>query len=268
MIKFICFGSGSSGNCYYLNCQGHGLLIDVGIGIRTFKKYYKNYGLSFGQLNAILVTHEHTDHVKAVGMVSDEWHLPVLATAGVHVGMQNNLRMTRKVAAERRQIIEYGVTTHIGPFSITSFAVPHDSSSNTGYKIEAEGQTFVLMTDAGSVTEDMRQAVSQADYLVLEANYEPALLDSGPYPLYLRRRIKAATGHMPNDEAGILLAESAESKLKRVWLCHLSEDNNRPTVALNTVTAKYCEVSGRETLPFRLEVLNRRIPTGIFELGE
>lgn len=266
MLKMICFGSGSSGNCFYLTADKQGLLIDAGVGIRNFKRFYKNYGLSFGALQALLVTHEHTDHVKAAGICSDEWHLPVLALPEVHAGIDRNLRVTRKVQPRYRHDLVLGEVYEVGVFEITAFAVPHDSAGHVGYKIRVGDVCYVHITDAGSVTEPMREAVREADYLTLEANYEPALLEAGPYPLYLRRRIMADRGHLANDEAGRLLADCASSRLKRVWLCHLSAENNSPQAALTSVTRTYLTTTGRAGLPFKIDVLNRVVPTGLFDL--
>lgn len=266
MIKMICFGSGSSGNCFYLNAEGQGLLIDAGVGIRQFKRYYKNYGLNFAQIQALLITHEHTDHVKAAGLCSDEWRLPVLALPEVHAGIDRNLRITRKIKPEWRKDIELGHTYEVGPFQITAFAVPHDSAGNVGYKIVVGDVCYVHITDAGSITEAMRTAITEANYLTLEANYETALLEAGPYPYHLRKRIMADRGHMANDHAGTLLGQCASPHLKRVWLCHLSADNNSPQAALATVTRTYLQTTGAPALPFQLDVLNRVSPTGVFEL--
>lgn len=266
MIKLICFGSGSSGNCFYLHAEGQGILIDAGVGIRHFKRYYSNYGLNFAQLQALFITHEHTDHVKAAGLCSDTWKMPVYALPEVHAGIDRNLRVTRKVQPHLRHDLTLGEVYEVGAFRITPFAVPHDSAGHVGYKVVVGEVCYVHITDAGSVTEDMRQAIAEADYLTLEANYEPALLEAGPYPLHLRRRIMADRGHMANDMAGLLLAECASPRLKRVWLCHLSAENNSPQAALATVTATYLHHTATTSLPFQIDTLNRVSPTGLFEL--
>ena len=264
MVKFISFGSGSSGNCYYLNCNGYGLLIDAGVGIRVFKKLYKDYGLSFNEINALLITHDHYDHVKAVGAVSHNFKVSVYATAAVHGGIQRNYKVHRKVDAEFRQSISHGEAMQFGPFCVTAFAVPHDSSGNTGYFIEADGVRFALITDAGCITDSIRHYVAKANYLVVEANYEDSMLEQGSYPQNLRNRIRSPKGHLANHETGELLAGSATADLRRVWLCHLSEENNTPAVALATVAGRIKESAGE--VHYTIEALNRRSPSGIYEL--
>ena len=135
-MKFICFGSGSSGNCYYLESRGTAILIDLGIGIRAFKRYMSNYGLTIPKIAAIIVTHDHTDHIKAVGPMAITYRTPVYASQRVHEGIDRNRFMTKKIPAELRVLTELNTPFEVGNFRITPFAVPHDSSDNNGYFIE------------------------------------------------------------------------------------------------------------------------------------
>ena len=135
-MKFICFGSGSSGNCYYLESRGTAILIDLGIGIRAFKRYMSNYGLTIPKIAAIIVTHDHTDHIKAVGPMAITYRTPVYASQRVHEGIDRNRFMTKKIPAELRELTELNTPFEVGNFRITPFAVPHDSSDNNGYFIE------------------------------------------------------------------------------------------------------------------------------------
>ena len=151
MVKFISFGSGSSGNCYFLFTERDGLLIDVGVGIRTLKKNFKDYGLHLSQIHQVLITHDHADHIKSVGSLSYDFQLPVYATALVHRGIDRTYCVQRKVSADLRRIVEPGVQIQIGDFAVTPFSVPHDSSDNVGYFLEAEGISFCVITDAGMV---------------------------------------------------------------------------------------------------------------------
>jgi phosphoribosyl 1,2-cyclic phosphodiesterase len=266
MLKFISFGSGSSGNCYYLYTDTDGLLIDLGVGIRTLKKYFKEYGLSLAKVHHILITHDHADHIKSVGSLSYEYHLPVYATDSVHKGIDRNYCVQRKVSAEKRVIITPGETRQIGDFTVTPFNVPHDSSDNVGYQIVAEGITFVIITDAGYVTDEMAEHIGQADYLVIEANHDVEMLQGGPYPQHLKTRIMSNTGHLSNANCGEAIAQHMSEHLRHVWLCHLSEENNHPELARKTVESvlrSYGIVAGKD---FELEVLKRTVPTGVFEL--
>ena len=162
MLKFISFGSGSSGNCYYLGTATDGLIIDIGVGIRTLKKHCKDYGIQLSSVHHVLITHDHADHIKSVGSFSHEYKVPVYATSKVHNGIDHNYCITRKVASERKIEIVPGQRFQLGDFSVLPFIVPHDASENVGYEIQAEGITFVIITDVGSITDDIKEQIGRA----------------------------------------------------------------------------------------------------------
>ena len=230
-MKFLPIGSGSCGNCYYLESSGTAILIDLGLGIRIFKRHIQDYGLALPRIKAVLVTHDHTDHIKAVGALSTELHLPVYTSQGVHEGIARNRFVTKKVQAEQKRILQQGETQEIGPFSVTPFAVPHDSADNNGYLIRFGEHTLCLITDAGEVTEEMGRYLAQAENIIIEANYDPKMLENGPYPWHLKHRIISENGHLCNSAAGDALRQYSPNGLRRVWLCHLSEENNHPELA-------------------------------------
>lgn len=286
-MKFLCLGSGSCGNCYYLESGGTALLIDLGIGIRAFKKHAKDYGLRLPDIKALLVTHDHTDHVKAVGPLSIEQHLPVYASEGVHVGIQRNRFMTKKIPEDLKRITQLDTPFDIGPFRITPFQVVHDSNDNNGYFIEVtqpEPQedlfdaaaalgnddassaplTLCLITDCGTFTDNLIPYIQRARYLIIEANYDSAMLANGPYPPYLKKRIASGRGHLDNAICASRLRQVLTPATRHIWLCHLSEENNHPEIALKTVQGALNE------LPFdpkpALETLRRRAPSGFVTL--
>ena len=266
MLNFISFGSGSSGNCYLLYTEKDALLIDLGIGTRALRKYFREYGLPLARVKHILVTHDHADHVKSVGKISHDLELPVIATVDVHKGIDRNYCVRSKVPASLVKYIEKDVPVQLGDFLVTAFNVPHDSSDNVGYRIEYQGIIFCIMTDVGYLTDEMRPMISEANYLVLEANYDVEMLKAGPYPEYLKTRIMSEGGHLSNNECGKALAENVSPNLRHVWLCHLSEENNHPELARKTVEQilrSYGIVAGKD---FQLDVLKRKTPTGIFRL--
>ena len=266
MLRFISFGSGSSGNCYLLTTPTDGLLIDIGVGLRSLKKNFRDYGLSFSQVHHVLVTHDHADHIKSVGSFSKDQHVPVYTTKVVHEGITKNYCVQQKVPSDYVNDVEKGTSFTIGDFMITSFGVQHDSSDNVGYMVEAEGTAFCVITDAGYVTDEMKEYISKADYLVIEANHDVEMVKNGPYPAFLKERILSHTGHLSNVECGEALVENMSEHLKHVWLCHLSEENNHPELARKTVEAilrSHGIVAGAD---LQLEVLKRKSPTGIFDL--
>lgn len=267
MVKFISFGSGSSGNCYFIYTATDGIMIDAGVGVRTLKKYFRDYGLSLSQICRLLITHDHADHIKCVGSISYSLHLPVFATELVHQGIERNYCVTRKVNPADRHFLAAGQTVSLGEFLITPFHVPHDSTDNVGYMIEAEGVVFTIITDAGCVTEEMALYIQKAHYLVIEANHDREMLMSGPYPWLLKQRITSGTGHLSNEACGEAVARNMGEHLRHVWLCHLSEENNHPELARKTVESTLRSYGIAVGKDLQLEVLKRTTPTGIFELS-
>ena len=266
-MKFISFGSGSSGNCYLLTTPNDALLIDLGVGLRGLKKDFREYGFSLSAVHHVLITHDHADHIKSVGSFSHDYNIPVYATREVHVGINRNYCITQKISADLARVIEKGKTQQIGDFTVTAFGVPHDSSDNVGYFIETEGANFCVITDAGCVTDEMAQYIGRAQHLVIEANHDLEMLEHGPYPQHLKVRIHSKTGHLSNVDCAEAIACNMSEDLRHVWLCHLSEENNHPELARKTVESilrSYGVVAGKD---FALEVLKRTMPTGIFELG-
>ncbi|MDY6206385.1 MAG: MBL fold metallo-hydrolase [Prevotella sp.] len=266
MLKFISFGSGSSGNCYYIFTENNGLLIDVGIGTRTLKKHFQAYGLSLNSVRQILITHDHADHIKSVGSISCKYKLPVFATEKVHNGIVNNYCVSRKLQSEHVKHISGEVPLQIGDFQIIPFLVPHDSSENVGYRIEYNNIVLCLMTDVGHITEEMKVHIAQANYLIIEANYDEEMLRSGSYPQKLKDRISNGKGHLSNNECGMALAQYATSNLKHVWLCHLSEENNHPELAKKSIEQTLRNHGIIAGVDFHLDVLKRKSPSGLFEL--
>lgn len=266
MLHFISFGSGSSGNCYYLFNETDSLMIDVGVGIRTLKKHFRDYGLSLDDIQNVLITHNHADHIKSVGSISSKFDIDVYATARVHEGIRTNYYVKCKPASNHVKVLKKGVQTTIGAFKVTPFEVPHDSLDNVGYLITYEDLNFVIITDAGHVTDEMATYIAVADYLVMEANHDEQMLRNGPYPQVLKERIIGPNGHLSNKACGESLATMAGTRLKHVWLCHLSEENNNPEIARETVERvlrSYGIVTG---VDFELDVLDRKTPMGIYDL--
>ena len=265
-MQFISFSSGSSGNCYLLRSDGGMILIDAGLSPRKVKQYFSNYGLSVSDVDAILITHDHTDHIKGAGLLAEECRCPVYTTQAVHEGMGRNYCMTHKVPASQRYFVEKEVPFRLGDFTVTPFDVPHDSSDCVGYEIQCGDAVFTLITDVGHVTDRISKAVSRANYLVLEANHDLAMLKMGPYPAYLKGRISGERGHLSNEVGARLVAESATPALHHLWLCHLSEENNHPELARKTYEQVLSEYGIKGGVDFSLTVLKRLVPSEMYDL--
>lgn len=262
--RLLSLSSGSSGNCYYFGTSTHGILIDAGIGFRTIKKYLREYGIAIETIVGILVTHDHGDHIKTIGYLGSKMNIPIYATEAVHQGIERSRYVVEKLYGSQR-IIEKETPFEIQNFRITAFDVPHDSIENVGYQIECEGNTIVLATDVGRVTDSIVSYAKTADHLIIEANYDMEMLQGGSYPAYLKSRITCGTGHLSNTICGDLIASVFTPKLKEVWLCHLSSDNNHPELAYKTVEQILQQsgiVAGKDLI---LKTLSRGKPSGLRE---
>jgi phosphoribosyl 1,2-cyclic phosphodiesterase len=265
MLRFISFGSGSSGNCYLLECDGARFLVDSGIGIRRLLHYLRQYAVSPESIQAILLTHDHLDHTRSAECLAAKYDIPIYATALTWQGIMNNPAIPKKSKPELRHAILKNQTYDICKCHITPFEVPHDSQDCAGYFIAQGTCTLCIVTDCGQLTPTIDQYISQAHNLVLEANYDPQMLREGPYPYQLKKRISSAHGHLSNLEAAQIISAHA-SHLAKVWLCHLSEHNNTPQIALEIVEnlLQQSDISSSD-LP-EVHVLKRTEPSVFFDL--
>lgn len=271
MLKFLSLSSGSSGNCYYLGNDQHAILIDAGIPVRVIQKILRENGLSFGKVMALLVTHDHTDHIRSAGSLGELYHIPVYSTKAVHGGMERNYGMAKKLTSASRRIIEREVPFYIPgtQFRITAFTVPHDSTDNVGYYIEyGEGDSqvrFCLATDVGYVTPDIRRFLSLADHVVMESNHDVDMLMNGPYPAYLKKRVRGEGGHLSNKECAELIHDIYHHGLRHLFLCHLSAENNDPDLAYRTAAKALQSEGVRVGDDVVLSVLLRNSPSLVYD---
>lgn len=264
-LRFLSLASGSSGNCYYLGNREYGILIDAGIGVRTIKKALKEKDIPFESIIALFITHDHADHIKSAGVLGEKYFLPVYTTEEIHVGMNKNYSMTEKIYQSKRVLCK-DKTLELRDFAITAFEVPHDGTDNVGYFIEYKGKRFVFATDLGHIPREVAGYLAQANYLVLEANYDTEMLKNGRYSPYLKQRVAGDNGHMSNCDTAEFLASVYDKKLEYVFLCHLSQDNNHPELAFKTVEYRLGQDSIKVGKDLHLAVLKRTTPSELYEL--
>lgn len=263
-IKFISLASGSSGNCYYIGTETCGILIDAGIAARTIRKTLKEVGIGMETIYGVFVTHDHADHIKAVGTLGEKLHIPVYATAEIHAGIHKSYCVTDKLCASVRYL-EKNRPLQFHDFLIEAFEVPHDGTDNVGYSVQVGEKVFVFVTDLGEITPEAAGYIRRADYLVLEANYDEEMLRTGKYPFHLKERIASRTGHLSNQATAGFLAENFTGRLKYIWLCHLSRDNNHPELACKTVEWKLREKGVIVGKDVQLCALKRTTPSELYE---
>ena len=262
-LIFRCFASGSSGNCYYLGTRRQGILIDAGISARSIQKCLREMGLDFQNIMGVLVTHDHADHIRAVGTLGERVKLPIYTTQEIHEGIDRNYGVREKLRGSSRRYFNKGEEWELFGMRINTFGIEHDSTDCLGYCIDYLGQRFVLMTDCGSVNEEMEAYIRTANHLVIEANHDEHMLLNGPYPTYLKER-----GHQSNDVCGELLERNWHPDLRNVWLCHLSLENNDPDIAFNTVASYLEEIEIIPGQDIFLKALDRTTPSPVYFLND
>ena len=264
-LSFLSLASGSSGNCYYLGTSDYGILIDAGINIRAIKKTLKDKEIDFEKIVAVLITHDHADHIKTVGCLGEKYHIPIYSTELIHDGIDRS-RFVEETLFQSRRIIKKEVPFIIRDFRIEAFEVPHDSSDSVGYFIQYGNHRFVIATDVGYITDTVARYLCMANHLVLESNYDEEMLRFGNYPDFLKERVSSNTGHLSNKDVAEFLATNYSPEWKNIWLCHLSRENNHPELAFKTVDIRLMQEGIRTGKDLNVNVLKRMTPSEVFDL--
>jgi len=227
MTKVCVLASGSKGNAIYVSNEKSALLVDAGLSAIEIERRLRSRDINPDSLDAIVVSHEHTDHVQSVGVLSRRFRLPVyineptLSAARARLGSLHEIRRFHR-----------GTAFHIGSLSIHPFAVCHDAADPVGFTIEDGGAKIGIATDLGVATRLVSHHLKGCCLMVLEANHDPKMLEQGPYPWELKQRIRGRLGHLSNEASRDLLAEVLNRQLEHVVVAHMSETNNRPDRAL------------------------------------
>jgi phosphoribosyl 1,2-cyclic phosphodiesterase len=248
-MQIISFASGSTGNCTLVSTGNTHILIDVGISMRRIKTSLSGIGLDMRELSGILITHEHTDHVSGLAMMTKYYNIPVYAPRTV----ANHLRWSIAGVDECIREIKVGEPFSICKADVRAFATPHDTPESVGYRIEAD-VSFGFCTDLGHVTDEVLCGLCGVDAVVIEANHDVEMLRCGQYPYYLKRRILSDNGHLSNDSSGELAVHIAKSGARQIMLGHLSRENNRPELARTAVADALAAAGFKAGIDLTLEV--------------
>jgi phosphoribosyl 1,2-cyclic phosphodiesterase len=249
-IRVTSLASGSSGNALLIQADDAALLIDCGLPQRAIERHLGHAGLRPADLTAILLTHEHGDHVLSAGPLARRHGIPIVANAATAAALGGALS-----GVERLNLAVSG-TIALGPFDVRSFAVPHDAAAPVGYCIQAAGWCVGVAIDLGSWDDGVVESLRAADLVVLEANHDRERLRLAPYDWAVKQRIYSRLGHLDNMEAGALLARlGADGRRRTAWLAHLSERANSPQIATNIVSSV---LSMAQVACFDIHALPRR----------
>ncbi len=227
MSFYYSVASGSSGNCAVWRTDTT-VLIDLGVSVRALTRALREIGLEMRDISAVLLTHEHTDHIKGLATFVKKYDIPVYATFGTAAAILHQLPRAQK----NLRTFSGGERFTIGTLQVRSMPIPHDAAEPVAYRIDGGGHRLGYVTDLGFLPDDIVRTISGCDTIVLESNHDVDMLRTGPYPMYLKQRIRGPRGHLSNgdcaDSAGALVRAGA----RRLILAHLSEKNNTPLSAL------------------------------------
>ncbi|HEX3028814.1 MAG TPA: MBL fold metallo-hydrolase [Clostridia bacterium] len=232
MIKFCSLFSGSSGNSLYISDNKTNVLIDAGLSGKRIIEALHSIGEKPSELSAILVTHEHSDHTRGVGIVSRKFDIPIYANENTWRAMELELG---PLGAENKMLFETGKEFNIGDIKVKPFAIPHDAAEPVGFNFFISDRKITTATDIGHITRPLLECLEMSDLLLLESNHDIEMLKVGPYPWHLKKRIMGDHGHLSNEMAGKVITYMAEKGTKKFLLGHLSKENNFPELAYRTV---------------------------------
>ena len=255
--------SGSSGNCTYVGTEDEGVIIDCGVSATAALGELARAQIDARAVKAILVTHEHTDHIGGVGVLARKLQVPIYATRGTWEGMG---KRAGKLSETQKRVIATGEDFYIGSLNVSAFDTPHDCLEPCGFVLNMHGLTAAVATDMGYIRDSWLSAVKGADTVLLEADYDEDMLMAGSYPYELKRRILGRKGHLSNEDAGKAAIELINAGAQRVILGHLSKNNNFPELARETCAGILMEQGIRAGRDVMLDVARRDGLTGVYQL--
>jgi phosphoribosyl 1,2-cyclic phosphodiesterase len=253
-LRVKCLASGSSANAILIESAAATLLVDAGLSARQLQALMQKHSIYHSPLIGILITHEHSDHIAGADVLARQSGAALVATSGTMSGIRLGARVDRRPVAS-------GSTLTLGPFEIHAFPVPHDAADPVGYKIIFGRWRVGLATDLGHCSRHVHDALRDTQLTIIESNHDRGRLAANPgYPALLKKRIAGDRGHLANEQTAELLQDLADTDHDRwVWLAHLSEENNRPSIALAAMRRHFGLL--RRTLPFELQVAERDKPS-------
>ncbi len=262
-LNFCSLSSGSSGNCYYLGNEFHGILIDAGISGMAIRKTLKKLGISMQTIMGVLITHNHTDHVKGLYQLTKKSYLPAFTTRKIWKSM---LSPSNPISTDCIREISLQQKFHISGFDIEAFPVFHDAPETIGFHVCAGDKKITIVTDLGHICDTAAPYIKSANLLVIESNYDEQMLMEGDYPPYLKTRIQSDYGHLGNHQTSAFLADNLSDHLSHICLAHLSKNNNTPERALDTLKQTFLNRGISLNGKPQISILNRNMPSDMINL--
>ena len=233
-MRMCSIASGSSGNCIYVGSDNTHLLVDTGISKKRIEEGLKALDIKGDELDGILITHEHSDHIQGLGVFSRKYEVPIYATPGTIEGILSYSGLGKMPDGLLHPVHTDEAFT-LGDVTVNPFAISHDANEPAGYRMECDGKSVAVATDLGKYDEYIVERLKNLDAVLLEANHDIHMLEVGGYPYYLKQRILGDKGHLSNELSGRLLCDILHDNLKHIVLGHLSKENNYAKLAYETV---------------------------------
>lgn len=233
-MRLCSIASGSSGNCIYVGSENTHLLVDTGISKKKIEEGLQSIDIKGEELDGILITHEHADHIQGLGVFSRRYQIPIYATPGTLRGIKE-YKSLGKVSEELYHEIYIDTDFELGDIRIHPFSISHDANEPSGYRFEQGEKRIAVATDLGKYDEYTVENLKNLNAVLLESNHDLHMLEVGPYPYYLKQRVMGDRGHLSNELSGRLLCDILHDNLKNVVLGHLSRENNYAELAYETV---------------------------------
>ena len=233
-MRFVSIASGSSGNCIYVGTDQTHILVDVGISAKRIEQGLFEVGLKPSELSAVCITHEHSDHIRGLGVLARKYQIPIYGTAGTLKEIKK-IKSLGEYPEELFHPVLPDVDFAVGDLTVKPFHIDHDAADPVAYRIQTDLKAVAVATDLGVYTDYTIEHLKGLDVLLLEANHDIHMLQVGAYPYPLKQRISGELGHLSNETAGKLLCQVLHDDLKAVMLGHLSKENNYAELAYETV---------------------------------
>ncbi|GGH80406.1 phosphoribosyl 1,2-cyclic phosphodiesterase [Pullulanibacillus pueri] len=257
-LQFSVLASGSTGNAIYVESEQYRLLVDCGLSGKKMEGLFSKINRSPKDLDAILVTHEHSDHVKGLGVFSRRHRLPIYANEKTWAAMSGSIG---EIPTDQKFVFDCGSTKMFGDIDVESFGVSHDAAEPMFFVFRQAQKSLTLLTDVGYVSDKIKGTIQQSDAYIIEANHDISMLMAGRYPWNVKRRILGDSGHISNEDAGTALVDVLDDRTKKIYLAHLSKDNNMKELARMTVQQRLEQEGLRIGEALRLYDTDPEMPT-------
>ncbi len=264
-MKLMNIASGSSGNVTFVGTENTSVLIDAGISMKKIEEGMNSIGMSTRDLDAIMITHEHSDHIKGLGVLSRKYGIPIYATQGTIKGIGENTSVGR-IDNELYNVISTDISFQVGDLTIEPHSIWHDAYEPVCYSITDGKSKASIATDLGDFNDYLVKCLSDSDMLLIEANHDIRMLEAGPYPYDLKRRILGQKGHLSNEASGRFIRKLLNDHIKTIILGHLSKDNNIPELAYEAVKLELKDNGFTDNIEdFNLHTAMRDMPDRLYE---